>query len=299
MTSPENYRRGVIAMSLSMAVLLVNDSIVKLVTARMPSDQIIFTRGIFVVLYILVWLLATQRSAFRHLASRSLFWVAGRGFMDAGASFSWVASLIWLPLANGTAITLAGPLILTGLAMLFLRERVGWHHWAGTVAGLLGVLLIIQPSGEAFNAASLLALLSTLLVSTRDAITRRIGFVIPSILLTLGTGTVTSVLAGIVGLYKGWPPVEVGDVALLAFAAFFIIAAQQLSIIALRAAEASQVAPFRYTSMLWAMFFGYVLWGDVPNLLAFAGMAVVVLSGLYLLHRQRVVQRIAQPAAAE
>lgn len=301
-SSSKDYRRGILCMSLAMMLFLINDSMVKLVTARAPADQIIFCRGAFVAGFILVWLAAARPHVFRYLAHPGMIRAGQRGMLDAVSSFSFVGSLFFLPLPNATAINLSGPLILTTLAILFLGEKVAWRHYAAILVGLFGVVLIIQPSGEAFNWFSLLALLSTFFTATRDAVTRRIGFEMPSILLTLATGVVTSAIAGLLGLAglagwgRAWPPISVGDVALLALASLFMIAAQQLTIYSLRVAQASTVAPFRYTSMLWAMFYGYLLWGDVPNLVALAGMVVVVLSGLYLLHRERLKHRIAEVA---
>jgi drug/metabolite transporter (DMT)-like permease len=129
-------------------------------------------------------------------------------------------------------------------------------------------------------------------------VTRRIALEIPSILVTFATAVAVAGIAGISVLFTGWTPVEALDVALLAIASLFLVGAYHLIIVAMRVAEASLVAPFRYTAILWALLLGYVIWGDVPNLPALAGIVILVASGLYLMHRERVVRRAGKAGIA-
>ena len=292
------YRRGITSMSLAMGFFLINDSMVKLITARAPADQIICIRGSFVALFITLWVAATRPYVFRFIAHRGMAMAGVRGMMDALSSFSFVGSLFFLALPNATAINLSGPLIVTGFAILFLGEKVAWRQWVAILVGMGGVALIVQPAGEAFNWFSLLALFGTACTAIRDVLTRSIGMQIPASLLTLATGVVVAAVGGTSGLIRGWPPIALGDVAVLCVASLFMIAGQQFTIYALRIAEASAVAPFRYTSILWSMFLGYMLWGDLPNGLALVGIAVVVLSGLYLLQLERRRRRLLEEATA-
>jgi drug/metabolite transporter (DMT)-like permease len=135
------------------------------------------------------------------------------------------------------------------------------------------------------------ALAGTLMGALRDVMTRRIALEIPSVLVTFATAVAITAIAGVSVLIRGWHSVTAADLALLATASLFLIGAYQLIIVAMRIAETSTVAPFRYTAILWALILGYALWGDVPNALALAGIAVLVASGLYLMHRERVVAR--------
>lgn len=283
-------RRGILAMCLSMATFLVNDTLVKLISERLPMDQIVLIRGLFASAMILAWLAIAEPWTLRFVRHPGMIRVGWRAAIDAASTFTFLWALFSMPLANVSAIGLSGPLMVTVLAVLFLGERVHWRRWSAIGAGLAGVVMIVQPSGEAFNWFSVVALAATLLGAIRDAMTRRIAQAIPSILVTLATAIAVAGVAGVSVAMRPWTPIAISDVLLLALASLFLIGGYHFVIVAMRVADASVVAPFRYTSILWALLLGYVVWGDVPNLLALAGIAVLVASGLYLLHRERIVR---------
>jgi drug/metabolite transporter (DMT)-like permease len=284
-------RRGILAMCLSMATFLVNDALVKLVSERLPMDQIVVLRGLFASVIILVWLAAAEPWALRFIRHPGMAHVGWRAALDALSTFTFLWALFNMPLANISAINLSSPLMITVLAVLFLGERVHWRRWGAIGAGLAGVLMIIQPSGAAFDWFSVVALVATFLGAVRDVMTRRIAQEIPSILVTLATAVAVSAVAGVSVAVRSWTPIEMTDLLLLAVASLFLIGGYHFVIVAMRVAETSVVAPFRYTSILWALLIGYVVWGDIPNLLASAGIVVLVASGLYLLHRERLARQ--------
>lgn len=295
-THPSDARRGILAMCLSMATFLVNDTLVKLVSERVPMDQIVLLRGVLASLGVLAWLaLAAPRTLglVRHPGMARVGW---RAALDALSTFTFLWALFNMPLPNISAINLSGPLMVTVLAVLFLGERVHWRRWSAIAAGLVGVVMIIQPSGAAFDWFSLVALAATFFGAVRDVMTRRITPEIPSILVTLATAAAVAALAGLSVAVRGWTPMEARDLALLAVAALFLVGGYHFIVVAMRAAETSVVAPFRYTSILWALLLGYVVWGDVPNPLAVAGIVVLVASGLYLMHRERLARLAARSA---
>jgi drug/metabolite transporter (DMT)-like permease len=267
-THPSDARRGILAMCLSMATFLVNDTLVKLVSERVPMDQIVLLRGVLASLGVLAWLaLAAPRTLglVRHPGMARVGW---RAALDALSTFTFLWALFNMPLPNISAINLSGPLMVTVLAVLFLGERVHWRRWSAIAAGLVGVVMIIQPSGAAFDWFSLVALAPKKVAA----------------------------LAGLSVAVRGWTPMEARDLALLAVAALFLVGGYHFIVVAMRAAETSVVAPFRYTSILWALLLGYVVWGDVPNPLAVAGIVVLVASGLYLMHRERLARLAARSA---
>ena len=284
-------RRGIIAMCLSMATFLINDALVKLVSERLPTDQIVFLRGCFACLLLLLWLTAAQPWVLRFVRHRGMIHVGWRSVLDALSTFTYLWALFHLPLPNISAINLSSPLMVTVLAILFLGEKVAWRRWSAIIVGLVGVLMIVQPSGDAFNWFSVVAIAATFLGAVRDVMTRRIAIEIPSILVTFATAVAVTAVAGASVAVTGWRPVQGSDVLLLALASVFLIGGYHFIIVAMRVSETSIVSPFRYTAILWAIILGYVLWGDVPNPLAFTGIVVLVGSGLYLMHRERVARR--------
>jgi drug/metabolite transporter (DMT)-like permease len=164
---------------------------------------------------------------------------------------------------------------------------VGAARWLAIATGFTGVLLVVQPSGAAFNAYALLCLAGTLLHASRDLMTRARDKSIPSLLVTLSTAIGVTAIAGLWGLFVEWRPVSAIQLLQLAGASIFLSAGYYLLTVSMRAGEMSVIAPFRYAGLLFALVLGYAIWGDVPNALAWAGIALLVAAGLYVLHGER------------
>ena len=269
----------------AMGCFIVNDALVKYASQTMPAAQMIFVRG--VMASVLVLAVAQAMGATRRMREIARGWVAVRGGVDAIATLLFLVSLFHLPLANATAINMASPLIITVLAAVFLGERLGPSRWVAVGIGFLGVLLIIQPQAEGFNNFALVCLLSTVLLSVRDIVTRRVHAGVPSILVTLSNTVAVTLLAGGLSLFEGWRPFTGPELALLAVVAVFLSTAYYLIVISTRRGDLSLVAPFRYTAILFATVAGFVIWGDTPNALAWCGIALVIASGIYVLRVSR------------
>lgn len=278
---PQVNRRGVRLMVAAMACFIVNDSLVKLASESLPAGQLIFVRGLIACALVLAVMRATATPIVpRRLAGG---WVAVRATLDALATLSYLVSLFHLPIANATAINMASPLVITVLAVALGLARAGPGRWLVVALGFAGVLLVIQPRPDAFNAFAWLCLLGTFLHAARDLVTLRIAREVPSIAVTLATAVAVTLWAGALSLVQGWVPMRAPQLALLATAAVFLAAGYHLVIAATREGDLTVVAPFRYTGLLMAVLIGWAVWGDVPNPLAWLGIALVLASGLYLL----------------
>jgi drug/metabolite transporter (DMT)-like permease len=289
-------RRGIIAMSLSMALFVANDALVKHVSSSLPSGQLIFIRGLFATALMLS--LAQAVGALRQwplMANRTL-WV--RSGFDACASMVYLTAVFHLPLGNATAINLASPLFIILLAMWWLREHVTLIRGLAVVIGFTGVLLVVQPAAEGFSLYSLVAVLGTLLHATRDLLTRRIPPQVPAALISLSTALSVTLLSGTVSLFQDWQPVPMAALLQLALAAVFLSAGYYTLIMAMRTGDVSVIAPFRYSGLLFALLIGHVLWDEMPNALAWGGIALLVGSGLTILHTERRRQQAALQAQA-
>lgn len=283
-------RRGVLTMSAGMASFVTNDTLVKYVSQTLPSSQLIFLRGVFATLLLLcvVHAMGATRQAGSLLDRRVLV----RSLFDAFATVTYLTSLFHLPIANATAINMATPLFITLFAVFAFKERVGPGRWLAIATGFTGVLLVVQPTGAAFNAYALLCLGGTLLHAGRDLMTRTIDRRIPSILVTLSTAVAVTILSGLWGLFQDWKPVSWQQLGLLAGASVFLSSGYYLLTVSMRGGEMSVIAPFRYTGLMFALVLGFLVWGDVPNALAWAGIALLVASGLYVLHGERSRARV-------
>lgn len=276
-------RRGVAWMLLAMACFIANDALVKWSSQSLPAAQLIFVRGLVATTLVLVVMRATGVAWWPPRGAGP--WLPVRAGVDALATFAYLLSLFQLPLANATAINMASPLFITLFAVWWLGERVSAGRWLAIVVGFAGVLMVIQPRASGFNAYAWLCLLATVLHALRDLATPRIPRTVASLQITLATAASVTLLAGLGSLWQGWQPLAPGQVGQLAAAAVFLAAGYQGVILATRKASLSLVAPFRYSALLMAVALGWLVWGEVPDALALAGIAAVVAAGVVLLRR--------------
>jgi drug/metabolite transporter (DMT)-like permease len=255
------------------------------VSQSLPAAQLIFLRGLFATALLLM--ISGRMGAIGQLGALLDRRVVIRALFDALATLTYLTSLFHLPIANATAINMATPLFITLFAVVAFKERVGGARWLAIATGFTGVLLVVQPSGAAFNAYALLCLGGTVLHASRDLMTRTIHRGIPSILITLSTAVAVTLLSGALCLFSEWRPFAITQLGMLAAASIFLSGGYFLLTVAMRGGEMSLIAPFRYAGLLFALVLGYAVWRDVPNALAWTGIALLVAAGLYVLHGER------------
>jgi len=283
-------RRGILAMSGSVVVFIFNDALIKLATETMPPLQAIGLRGCFATLWCLLALLVRRELRHAHLLRNR--WVAARGVLEALAAITYLIALAYIPFAIATAINMSTPLFLAALAVLLLGEVVGWRRWTAIAVGFVGVLMVIQPHPGEVNVWTWMVLFASFIGATRDVIARWVPPQVPTLVVSLSSAVTLAVVGCVWATLNGWQPMSLRGVVLVLGSSLLLAAGYQLLMISLRSgAEFSVIGSFRYASVLWALVIGYTLWGDVPNMLAVAGIAVVVGAGLYILHRERVTRR--------
>lgn len=280
--------RGILYMLVGCACLTLNDAAMKWLIADYPVGEMLFFRGGVVALGVglLLWRLGGA-GAFRVADPKGQSFRAG--LMIAG-SFLFITGLKYLPLADAIAIAFAGPLFATALAVPLLGERVGWRRWLAVGCGFGGVLLMTRPSGEVIQWAVLLPLAACLTGAFRDIVTRRLT-ASDSTLATLFYSTAAVALAGLVTLPWGWRLPEPSHAAMLLASSALMAAAHWLQIEAFRCAEAATVVPFRYSSLLWALLLGHLIWAQLPAPTVALGALIIVAAGLYIWYRERRLHR--------
>ena len=300
MSSVASNRRAIIAMITAMALFTGNDTMTKLATADLPPGQIMGIRGIFAVLLTAGILIGTGGA--RHLRELKSPILAGRALLEAAVAFAFLTALGHLQLANITAISQATPIIITLLTVLFGLETVGWRRWSAIVVGFAGVLLIVKPTLSGLNIYAGLALASAAMVALRDLVTRSIATHVPTVVVTLSTTAIVTALGFGLSLQENWQPLSTSRVAMLGAAAIFVTLGNLAVIKAFRIGEMSVVSPFRYFVILTSLTTGFLVFGELPDLVSVAGIALIVLSGLYTVHREQVRLREARqhaPAALQ
>lgn len=277
--------RGALLMVLAMVGFTINDAAVKTVLPTMNIGQVMLLRGAMTSL--LVYLVARQMGALSGISTLLQPMVALRVAFESAAAIAFLTALGNLPLGNISAIMQSLPLAVTLGAAIFLREPVGWRRWTAIVVGFVGVLIILRPGPEGFSAASFWALLAVAFAAGRDICTKRVHVETSSLMVTLFTTAGNAVLgAALVMPYGGWQPVTIDGIGLLALASVMLFVGQQALVIAMRTADISFVAPFRYTGMLWGILLGIAFFGESFDAIMLLGGAIVILSGLYTFYRE-------------
>jgi drug/metabolite transporter (DMT)-like permease len=265
------------------ALLIGNDAVSKYLTETFPLGQVICLRqaaALLAMVPYIVWV--TGGASLRvHAWGRQI----ARGAMFCVSAALMVTSLSLLPLATVTAITFVGPIFVALLSASMLGERVNTARWIAIAVGFAGVLIAVRPTSAAFEWALLIPLATAFASSMRDIMSRQLSRTDSSIsILFVSTGIV--MLAGLMTLPFGWEPVSWSAAGWFLVAGTLHAAANFLMIEAFRLGAAAMIAPFRYTSLLWALLIGFVVWGDVPDPWIMAGGAVIILGGILMLRSE-------------
>ncbi len=278
-------KKAIIAMVLGAAVLAANDAVLKWLTNDYHVGQIIFCRGIFVSLPLtmLIW----NAGGLKSLRTVNPTGHALRAALVIVGTFFFISGLAYLPLAEAIAIAFAGPLFITALAQPLLGERVGWRRWSAVLTGFIGILLIVRPSNAVIQWAVLLPLMASLAGALRDLLTRHLSSQENTVALLFYT-TIGVIFASLATIPFIWIPVPLVDWGWFATCGFLVGFAHFLMIETFRYGEATLVAPFKYSGVIWAGLLGYLIWGDIPGLTAVIGVSIVILSGIYILHREQI-----------
>ncbi|MEO0799917.1 MAG: DMT family transporter [Pseudomonadota bacterium] len=286
--------RSMLLMVFAMGVFVLNDTLTKTVSARLETGQIIVIRGVIctiIMLPIALSLYSVQRIFTCY--SRALL---VRNLAEMGAVIIFLSALFQLPIANVTAILQVLPLAMTAAAAVVLKEHVGWRRWTAAGVGLVGVLFIIRPGTADFSWWYLAVLFSVILITARDLATRFIAPSTPTVVVTLLTAICVTGAGLMLSAYEAltlpttasaWVVPELGDLGRLTLAAILVLVGYATLIEAWRTGEISATAPFRYSVVLWAILFGYLLLGEVPKFWTLFGSAIVVAAGLYTFMRER------------
>jgi len=278
--------RGALLMTGAMAAFVGNDTLIKALTEELPLFQTIALRG--AVTLCLLALLALASGGVRlRIGGRDARILALRMAGEIGATLTFLSALQHMPLANLSAIMQALPLVVTLLAALLFRERIGWRRMTAIAVGFAGVMLIVKPGGAGFDGWAVIGLLAMGCVALRDLTTRMLSPAVPSLAVTIYSALAVTLLGAGLAPFQGWSPVTAPQLAGIGGAAVFMIAGFQFIIMAMRVGDVGMVTPFRYTSLLFAIVLGWISFGQLPGALTLTGAAIVIASGLFMLRRER------------
>ena len=275
---------GILCMIGGALALTINDGMAKYLTETYPVGQVMALRGTFILCpLIFLFISAKKRLNLKIYSWRNNFY---RAAAMTGSTFCFITGLSYLPIADAIAIAFAAPLLTTLLAVFCLRERVGLHRWVAIFFGFIGVIIIVQPTDDAFKVAALAPLGAAFFGAIRDVITRKITSSESSFTILL-TSMFLITLAGYLTFPLGWSEFQVEHIWLFLCSSILVGAAQYLMIEAFRLGEVGLISPFKYSSLLWAVIIGFIVWGDIPGYFVLVGATILIISGVYLLRAEK------------
>lgn len=300
MLPPRDNSRGIVAMNLAMFCFISSDALMKLITRSLPLGEAIFLRGALAT--VMVGVVVAWVGTWRQWRSMVDGRMALRLIGELGATLFYLLALIHMPIANVTAVFQATPLAMTASAAMFLGEKVGPRRWAAIAVGLVGVMIIVRPGLEGFDAWSIAVLISVAFVAVRDIATARLPADSPSSLVTLVTAAAVTVLGiglkpveHLLGPQVVWSVPDAPLAGFVAANAVALLGGYVFLLFATRLAETSAIAPFRYTLLVWSFLAGIVVFGQYPDVPTLVGAAIVVVTGLYAFHAERTSRPPATP----
>lgn len=275
--------RGIVLVVLAVLFFSCSDAAAKLLSRTLPPLEIAWLRYACFALLVVPVVARGGTTVLR--TGRPVLQIL-RGFGLLGSAVFFILALSFLPMAEAAAISYVNPAFITALSIPLLGERVGARRWAAVAVGLAGVLMVIRPGSDAFQAAAVFPILSAISWAIGVIVTRRMAGTedaTTTLVWTALTGLV--VLSAVLPFHAVMPtPYELALGLLIGVAS---TTAQWLLILAYRYGDASVLAPYSYIQLIWSTAAGYIVFSAMPDLWTFAGMGVIVASGLYTAHRER------------
>lgn len=283
------------------------DAVVKYMSSGYPAYETLLFRclGTIPVIVFMLWKAGNGWSLMTPILPRILL----RGFLLGFAYLCFVLALAAMPIANTVAIYFTMPFFVAGLAGPLLHERVRPHRWAAIIAGFIGVLIMVRPGFGVFEPAALLALASAFGYALGQMMGRPLSQKVSPIIIAAWQNVAYATIALAIGIFfnvfdfgpfthpslvfLSRPPVwpDLFDFTLLFGHGILAACAMLLFINAYKLAETNFVAPFEYSAMIWAVFYGIVLFGDFPDLVTLIGAGIVVIAGILMILRDRQLDR--------
>jgi drug/metabolite transporter (DMT)-like permease len=283
-SNAQNNLLGIVLMMLGMLLMACMDTTAKwLVEADVSPIQVLAMRSWIIIPIILLSL--TARNQLGLLKTARPLSHGLRGGLGILAPLPFFAALKYLPLADATVVFFSSSFILTAISAIFLKEKVGIHRWSAVVIGFSGVVIAMNPEGEGHIWAYLLVLCAAFAYAgiqvSGKQLMKQDSIISLVFSFNLMIGLASTALLPWVWVSVSWAVIGVVLLmALLAVSGHIALTA------AFGKAQVSAIAPFEYTSLIWVVLLGYVLFQDIPSMQVWLGAAVVISCGLYMMYRE-------------
>ena len=283
---------GLALMIGGMIILPMQDGLAKALSQSTSVAVVVWARYVFQLAF-LVPLIALRFSSWRDLRVRRPGYQLLRGGLMLASAMAFFTALARMPLVDTLALFFVSPLVVTALAPVWLRERVGWQRGAAVIVGFVGVLILLRPGTAVFEPVALLALASGAIHGAYLIVTRKLAGTAPP-LVTIGYSAIIGGAAMSVWVLPSWTPPEPQQVGLMVALGAAAAVGQYLVAKAFDYAPAAWLAPVGFAEIVTATVVGFAFFGDLPDMVAWVGVAIVVGSGLYI----SVVERVESNTAS-
>ncbi len=280
----------------AVATFSVMDMTMKRLVETYPAMQVTFLRGVASLPFLLG--AAAVLGNWRSLIPRRMSLHLLRGFLGVATLWAFVYAMSQLSLADAYAIFMSVPLLITALAVPLLGERVGPRRWAAVLVGLVGVMVVLNPSGAGLSIGGLAALAAALGYALNVITIRVLARTDTSSATVLWALLLLAVFSGVLSI-ADWTALQWSHHwAWIAALGLTGAIGQHCITEAFRAASPAVIAPLEYTALAWGMLFDWILWMTVPGLRLLIGASIIVASGLYVIHRER-IKVVFNPSSGE
>ena len=287
-----NNLKAALFVTIGMAMIVTNDAIVKHMSQVLGIGQIMFLRGLLVCAVFATVLTIRRQPMFNRVVLNR--WNLARGAMELMATLFFLTGLSLLPIATASTLAFSSPIFLALFASLWINERVGLVRWLVILTGFFGVMLIADPFADEINWAVILPITCGVFVALRDLLIRFVPANISSTQVAFTNAWIVTLGGGVYMLVQGWGSVGLAWYLWLPALAVAIYCGYIFNIMGTRLGELSFVGPFKYTAIILAFIYGYLIWGDVPTTMMLAGAAVIIASGIYLITHEKKRSRKAE-----
>ena len=279
---------GFLYMFLSVCAFSLMDLIIKW-TADYPLGQVVFFRGFFGIVFYFFVIPKNRINNFYRTKRAFLHFL--RCFVGLIAMVAIFIALRNLPLATVVSISFAAPIFTTIFSIFFLSERVGIYRWLAVVIGFVGILIITEPGFESLNIYYIFPIIFCIGLSYVAIAIRQLSSTEPVWLISLNFSIVITI-AGLCTLPYGWKIPSFFDFFVLSLVGLFGGVANLWLSQSYKFSEVSLVTPLKYLGLVFAIFFGYLIWGEVPSLKSLIGGLLVILSSIIIFRREIIIKKV-------
>jgi len=288
-----NELLGIFYMLLCQFSFATNDAFVKVIYKNYNEifvlNQIIFIRGIFTLIFILLFLYIKKELNFKLIFTSNELRV--RGLLEFLAALCFFIGIALLPFANVYILLSMAPILLTTFGAIFLNEKVRWRRWSAVLLGFIGVVVVINPGQLESSYYFIFPIIAAIMLSIRDMYTKKFKKDYSSLQIAFMTCFIVTVLFGLISIYKFYN-FSLMDIFILFVAAFFLAVGYILSVATIKIALVSATSTFRYSVILWGILYGYFIFDEIPSRNSYIGALIIVISGLIIISRQKKLGKI-------